>query len=133
MTIQTGPALSAAVIQMTLLIPRGRVKEHRHAQPLVESVDGEAEAQRAFHITLSSLSISAPSNSRIAARRGGGRRFGTLGDDSDDGGDEPQNLFAGGERRYVNVWVFVSFRYPRSTFIAKCCFSRQLDQHPESE
>ena len=30
---------------------------------------------------------------------GGGRRFGTLGDDSDDGDDEPQNYFAGGERR----------------------------------
>jgi len=29
----------------------------------------------------------------------GGRRFGTLGDDSDDGDDEPQNYFAGGERR----------------------------------
>ena len=30
---------------------------------------------------------------------GGGRRIATLGDDSDDGDDEPQNYFAGGERR----------------------------------
>lgn len=30
---------------------------------------------------------------------GGGRRFGALGDDSDEGDDEPQNYFAGGERR----------------------------------
>jgi hypothetical protein len=30
---------------------------------------------------------------------GGGRRIATLGDDSDDGEDEPQNYFAGGERR----------------------------------
>jgi hypothetical protein len=30
---------------------------------------------------------------------GSGRRFATLGDDSDDGDDEPQNYFAGGERR----------------------------------
>jgi hypothetical protein len=30
---------------------------------------------------------------------GGGRRFATLGDESDDGDDEPQNYFAGGERR----------------------------------
>ena len=30
---------------------------------------------------------------------GGGRRFGTLGDGSDDEDDEPQNYFAGGERR----------------------------------
>jgi hypothetical protein len=31
---------------------------------------------------------------------GSGRRFGTLGDDSgEDGDDEPQNYFAGGERR----------------------------------
>jgi len=34
---------------------------------------------------------------------GGGRRFGTLGDDSDDGDDEPQNYFAGGERSGINV------------------------------
>jgi hypothetical protein len=31
----------------------------------------------------------------------GGRRVATLGDDSDDGDDEPQNYFAGGERRYT--------------------------------
>jgi hypothetical protein len=30
-----------------------------------------------------------------------GRRVATLGDDSDDGDDEPQNYFAGGERRYT--------------------------------
>lgn len=34
---------------------------------------------------------------------GAGRRFGTLGDDSDDGEDEPQNYFAGGERSGINV------------------------------
>jgi len=60
MTIQTGPALSAAIMRMTLLIPRGRVKEHRHAQALVELVDGEeVEAHRAFRIKSSSMSISA--------------------------------------------------------------------------
>ncbi len=34
-----------------------------------------------------------------SGRGGSGRRFATLGDDSDDGDDEPQNYFAGGERR----------------------------------
>jgi len=34
---------------------------------------------------------------------GGGRRFGTLGDDSDDGDEEPQNYFAGGERSGISI------------------------------
>jgi hypothetical protein len=47
-------------MRMTLLIPRGRVKEHGHAQAFVELVDGDAEAQRAFGNRSSSLSTSAP-------------------------------------------------------------------------
>jgi hypothetical protein len=35
----------------------------------------------------------------ICSGGGSGRRFATLGDDSDDGDDQPQNYFAGGERR----------------------------------
>ncbi|KAN0137584.1 hypothetical protein V8E53_004635 [Lactarius tabidus] len=49
---------------------------------------------------------SGSSSSRIGriGGSGGGRRFATLGDDSDDGGDdEPQNYFAGGERSGINV------------------------------
>jgi hypothetical protein len=37
-----------------------------------------------------------------------GRRFGTVGDDSDEGDDEPQNYFAGGERRYSPVTSVLS-------------------------
>ncbi len=37
----------------------------------------------------------------VFSRSGSVRRLGTLNDESEDGDDEPQNYFAGGERRYV--------------------------------
>jgi hypothetical protein len=43
-------------------------------------------------------SFSAPEFS-CRAFSGSGRRFATLGDDNEDGDDEQQNYFAGGERR----------------------------------
>ena len=46
-----------------------------------------------IHLTYSKLLYS------VCICSGGGRRIATLGDDSDDGEDEPQNYFAGGERR----------------------------------
>ncbi|KAI0275824.1 hypothetical protein BGY98DRAFT_990057 [Russula aff. rugulosa BPL654] len=55
-----------------------------------------------------SAASSAPRIGRIGGwggggSTGGGRRIATLGDDSDDGEDEPQNYFAGGERSGINV------------------------------
>lgn len=49
---------------------------------------------------------SGSSSSRIGGwggSGGGGRRVATLNDDSDDGEDEPQNYFAGGERSGINI------------------------------
>jgi hypothetical protein len=83
---------------MILISPRGRARGHRLAHALAKSVVREAEAQRAFRITNNPPE---DLNPLIPTCSGGGRRFGTLsGDDSDDGDEEPQNYFAGGERRY---------------------------------
>ena len=82
---------------MILISPRGRARGHRLAHALAKSAVWEVEARRAFRIT---NNLPEGLNPLIPTRSGGGRRFGTLGDDSDDGDDEPQNYFAGGERRY---------------------------------
>jgi hypothetical protein len=50
MIIQTGPALSAEIMRVTLVIPRARVEEHRHVQAFAELVDGQGEARRVFRI-----------------------------------------------------------------------------------
>ena len=89
---------------MIQISPRGRAKGHRLAHALAKSAVWEAEAQRAFGITYNPPE---DLNLLISTCSGGGRRFGTLGDDSDDGEDEPQNYFAGGERRYF----LITFRF----------------------
>jgi hypothetical protein len=48
----------------------------------------------------------------------GGRHFAILNDDRDDGDDEPQNYFAGSERRHV----LIAYRFPA---LFSLPFSRQ--------
>jgi len=69
---------------------------------LPRTLAASAEAQRASCITQLYSSHSSHLSYSVCIYSGGGgsgRRFATLGDDSDDGDDEPQNYFAGGERR----------------------------------
>ncbi|KAI9456031.1 hypothetical protein BJY52DRAFT_1277661 [Lactarius psammicola] len=68
---------------------------------------------------------------------GGGRRFATLGDDSDDGEDEPQNYFAGGERSGINVQnpdrggPDLSGRGLMRDLLARALNDRPLEPEPE--
>ena len=75
----------------------GNVQRHRLAHVSAASVE---EAQRASRL-VSHHDIHLSYSYSVCIHSGGssGHRFGTLGDDSDDGDDEPQNYFAGGERR----------------------------------
>jgi hypothetical protein len=74
----------------------GHVQRHHLAHASAASV----EVQRAFRLVLHhDIRLSYPYSVCIHSGGSSGRRFGTLGDDSDDGDDEPQNYFAGGERR----------------------------------
>jgi hypothetical protein len=89
-------------MQVTQLLHLGLVQRHLpHAS--AASADGEVEAQRASHHITVFISLTKLLYSVCIYSGGGsssGRRFATLGgDDSDEGDDEPQNYFAGGERR----------------------------------
>ena len=95
-TTQTGPAPSAVIMRVNLIPHPGHVQRHHLAHASVASV----EVQRAFRpVSHHDIHLSYPYSVCIHSGGSSGRRFGTLGDDSDDGDDEPQNYFAGGERR----------------------------------
>ncbi|KAH9979230.1 hypothetical protein BGW80DRAFT_1275718 [Lactifluus volemus] len=61
-----------------------------------------------------------------------GRQFGTLGDDSDEGDDEPQNYFAGGERSGINVQnPDMPGRNLMRDLLARAQNDRSLEPEPE--